>query len=72
MWTLVRWIRKRTLKSRIKAMYAEEVHGQGSLSAGDAAGWDGSAPSVDEDKVKKRKKRIHGKLHPHKKKSGGT
>ena len=61
-------------KEQNKAMYAEEVHGQGSLSAGDAAGWDGSAPSVDEDKGKlaKRNKRIHGKLHPHKKKSGGT
>ena len=52
----------------------EEVYGQGSLAAADAAGWDGSAPSVDEDKEKlaKRKKRIHGKLHPHKKKSGTT
>ena len=52
----------------------EEVYGQGSLAAGDAAGWDGMDPSVDEDKEKpaKRKKRIHGKLHPHKKKGGGT
>ena len=52
----------------------EEVYGQGSLAAGDAAGWDGMSPSVDEDKEKlsKRKKRIHGKLHPHKKKGGGT
>ena len=52
----------------------EEVYGQGSLSSADAAGWDGSMPSVDEDKekLKKRKKRIHGKLHPHKKKGGGT
>jgi hypothetical protein len=49
----------------------EEVYGQGSLATGDAAGID---PSVDEDKEKpaKRKKRIHGKLHPHKKKGGGT
>ena len=52
----------------------EEVYGQGSLAAGDAAGWDGSAPSVGEDKEKlaKRKKRVHGKLHPHKKKGGTT
>jgi hypothetical protein len=52
----------------------EEVYGQGSLAAADAAGWDGSMPSVDEDteKPKKRSKRIHGKLHPHKKKGGGT
>ena len=50
----------------------EEVYGQGSLAAGDAAGWDGSTPSVDEDKEKlaKRKKRVHGKLHPHKKGKG--
>ena len=52
----------------------EEVYGQGSLAAGDAAGFDGMDPSVDEDKEKlaKRKKRVHGKLHPHKKKGGGT
>lgn len=52
----------------------EEVYGMGSLAAGDAKGWDGMSPSVDEDKEKlsKRKKRIHGKLHPHKKKGGGT
>jgi hypothetical protein len=52
----------------------EEVYGQGSLAAADAAGWDGGDTSVDEDKEKptKRKKRIHGKLHPHKKKGGGT
>ena len=50
----------------------EEVYGQGSLAAGDAAGWDASTPSVDEekDKLTKRKKRIHGKLHPHKKPDG--
>jgi hypothetical protein len=61
-------------KEQMKAMYKEEVYGQGSLSAGDAAGWDGSMPSVDEDKDKptKRKKRVHGKLHPHKKKGGDT
>ena len=48
----------------------EEVYGQGSIS--DSG--DNSAPSVDEykEKLAKRKKRIHGKLHPHKKKSGGT
>ena len=59
-------------KEQNKAMYSEEVYGQGSLAAADAAGWDGSAPSVDEDKEKmsKRKKRIHGKLHPHKKGKG--
>jgi len=52
----------------------EEVYGQGSLAAGDAAGWDASTPSVDEEKDKptKRKKRIHGKLHPHKKKDRST
>ena len=34
----------------------------------------GMDPYVDEDKEKlaKRKKRVHGKLHPHKKKGGGT
>ena len=45
----------------------EEVYGVGGL--------DGSvSPSVDEDKTKlaKRKKRVHGQLHPHKKKGGGT
>jgi len=59
-------------KEQNKAMYSEEVYGQGSLAAADAAGWDGSEPSVDEDKEKmgKRKKRIHGKLHPHKKGKG--
>jgi hypothetical protein len=53
----------------IKQMYSEEVYGSGSL-----AGPDSPMPSVDEEKVKpvKRKKRIHGKLHPHKKKGGGT
>ena len=52
----------------------DEVYGQGSLAAADAAGWDGGDTSVDEDKEKlsKRKKRIHGKLHPHKKKDGST
>jgi len=52
----------------------EEVYGQGSLAAADAAGWDGGDTSVDEEKTKpvKRKKRIHGKLHPHKRKGGGT
>tara|TARA_R110000824_G_scaffold9681_2_gene42962 strand:- start:2696 stop:3310 length:615 start_codon:yes stop_codon:yes gene_type:complete len=61
-------------KEQMKSMYSEEVYGQGSLSSADAAGWDGSAPSVDEEKAKlaKRKKRIHSKLHPHKKKGGGT
>ena len=61
-------------KEQNKAMYSEEVYGSGSLAAGDAAGWDGMDPSVDEDKEKvtKRKKRLHGKLHPHKKKGGGT
>ena len=49
-----------------KAMYSEEVYGQGSLDS------DSDMPSVDEDTVKKRKKRIHGKLHPHKKKGGAT
>ena len=45
----------------------EEVYGMGGL--------DGPiSPSVDEDKTKlgKRKKRVHGKLHPHAKKDGGT
>jgi len=43
----------------------EEVYGQGSMGGE-------NMPSVDEDKEKlaKRKKRIHGKLHPHKKKGG--
>lgn len=52
----------------------EEAYGLGSLAAADAAGWDGGDSSVDEDKEKlsKRKKRIHNKLHPHKKKGGGT
>jgi len=57
----------------------EEVYGQGSLAAGDAAGWDGSAPSVDETdkpprkkKLSKRRKRVHGILHPHKLKDGST
>ena len=61
-------------KDERRAMYSEEVYGQGSLAAGDAAGWDGALDSVDEDneKPKKRKKRIHGKLHPHKKKGGTT
>jgi len=61
-------------KAQRDAMRTEEVYGQGSLAAGDAAGWDGMGASVDEDKEKlaKRKKRVHGKLHPHKKKSGGT
>jgi len=54
-------------KEQRKSMYSEEVYGQGSLG-GEAE------PSVDEDKEKiaKRKKRLHGKLHPHKKKGGGT
>lgn len=59
-------------KEQRKEMYSEEVYGQGSLDAGDAGSWSGM-PSVDEaEKLKKRKKRIHGKLHPHKKKAGGT
>ena len=54
-------------KEQRKSMYSEEVYGQGSLGGEDE-------PSIDEDtpKVKKRKKRIHGKLHPHKKKDGST
>lgn len=47
----------------------EEVYGSGSI------GYDNDqAASVDEDSDKpaKRKKRIHGKLHPHKKKVPGT
>jgi len=52
----------------IKQMYSEEVYGMGSLT------YDSPMPSVDEKKEKlaKRRKRIHGKLHPHKKKGGGT
>jgi hypothetical protein len=54
-------------KEQRKSMYSEEVYGQGSMGGE-------NEPSIDEDtpKVKKRKKRIHGKLHPHKKKGGGT
>tara|TARA_R110000824_G_scaffold61487_20_gene163595 strand:+ start:1345 stop:1980 length:636 start_codon:yes stop_codon:yes gene_type:complete len=54
-------------KEQRKSMYSEEVYGQGSLGGE-------NEPSIDEDtpKVKKRKKRIHGKLHPHKKKNGST
>ena len=61
-------------KDQLESMYKEEVYGQGSLSAGDAGAYDASMPSVDEKKEKlaKRKKRIHNKLHPHKKKGGGT
>jgi len=54
-------------KEQRDSMYSEEVYGMGGL--------DGPvSPSVDEDKTKlgKRKKRIHGKLHPHAKKDGGT
>ena len=51
-------------KAQRDAMRTEEVYGQGSLATNDV-----DAPSVDEDKEKltKRKKRVHGKLHPHKK-----
>ena len=54
-------------KEQLKSMYSEEVYGQGSMGGE-------NIPSIDEDspKVKKRKKRIHGKLHPHKKKDGST
>tara|TARA_R100000152_G_C6728357_1_gene153365 strand:+ start:184 stop:771 length:588 start_codon:yes stop_codon:yes gene_type:complete len=53
-------------KDALKDLYSEEVYGQGSMGGE-------NMPSIDEDspKIKKRKKRIHGKLHPHKKKSGG-
>ena len=56
-------------KAQRDAMRTEEVYGQGSLASHNVG-----APSVDEDKEKlaKRKKRVHGKLHPHKKKAGGT
>tara|TARA_R100000005_G_scaffold74264_1_gene41459 strand:+ start:669 stop:1250 length:582 start_codon:yes stop_codon:yes gene_type:complete len=53
-------------KKQTEQMYSEEVYGMGSL--------DGPvSPSVDEDKKKltKRKKRVHGRLHPHPKKKGG-
>ena len=53
-------------KEQLKDMYAEEVYGQGSLDG------DSPMPSVDEKQIKKCKKRLHGKLHPHKKKGGGT
>jgi hypothetical protein len=56
-------------KEQRDAMYAEEVYGSGSIG-GDAS------PSIDEEegtpKLAKKKKRIHGQLHPHKKKGGGT
>ena len=54
----------------IEYMYSEEVYGQGSLASPSTDGM----PSVDEKKEKlaKRRKRIHGKLHPHKKPTGGT
>ena len=57
-------------KEERQAMYSEEVYGTGTLTSPSTDGM----PSVDEEKVKpvKRKKRIHGKLHPHKKKGGGT
>ena len=53
-------------KEQRDSMYSEDVYGQGSLSS------DSPMPSVDEDKLSKRKKRIHGKLHPHKKPDGST
>ena len=57
-------------KEQRSAMYSEEVYGTGTLTSPSTDGM----PSIDEDdeKLTKRKKRIHGKLHPHKKKGGGT
>ena len=47
---------------------SEEVYGQGSAGGEEQVSVDEAAPK----KIAKRKKKIHGKLHPHKKPSGGT
>jgi len=44
-------------QEQTKSMYSEEVYGKMSLA---------------DSKIQKRKKKVHGKLHPHKKKDGGT
>ena len=44
-------------QEQTKSMYSEEVYGKMSLA---------------DSKIEKRKKKIHGKIHPHKKKDGGT